>query len=64
MVETPWVVHRSIMRIVGGGSRGEFLQVFLSQNDRPGRLTSTDDIGVLVGDMVSQHLRADGGANP
>ena len=63
VVEIPGVVDSAVVGVVGGGTGGELLEVFLAEDDGTGLLAEGDDVGVFFGGVVRQDLGADGGAD-
>ena len=53
-------MHRAVVGVVGSRPCGELLQVLLSQCDGSGLVAQAEHMGVLLRDVVGQHLGADG----
>ena len=55
-VQSPRVVDRPVVGVVGGHPGGELLQVLLPQDDGPSPFAKGDHVGVLLGDVLREHL--------
>ena len=63
VVQSPGVVDRAVVGVVGGGPGGELFQVFLAQYDGARLFAEGNHPGVLAGHVVGQYQGTDGGAD-
>ena len=53
----PRVLHRAIERCLVGGPHGKFVHVGLAENHRAGIVETADDMRIIGGNKIRQHLR-------
>ena len=52
VIDMPRIVHRAVVQVIGGRTCCELLQIFLADDNRPGRFTQVHDMRILGWNMI------------